>query len=609
MLIGPVFTRELVTQPRRTQHHILRTVYPLALWVLVLTAWMVLAGTQRIRNISDMARFGTILFQILATLNLAILTFLSAVTAASAVAQEKDKKTLVLLLMTQLSNHEVVLGKLFAALLEVFVMFVAAAPLFLLLPLFGGVDYRQVGTALAITAATIYLAGSLGSLIALAQEKTYQTLSTTALALVGWLALAEGAYFVLPRIGASAHVTDLVAACSPWQALWGGALTAFSPPQNVGGLPLPWAYTVFALVLAVVLNGIAVLRLRAWNPGRETFAPTPPETADAVADSAVQDNMQPHGEAARSHHIDARVRKVSTSSRQVWDNPILWRETQTRAYGRKMILVRLAYWSLFVLTMLALHDLIIPGKITAAGQNSVIPPTAQVLVPFFVLSLVIVNSLAVTSITNERDGGALELIMVTDLSPREFTLGKIGGVLWVTREMVLLPIVAAMYMWLNGALYLESFLCLAAGMLVMNVFGVMLGIHYGCHYANSRSAIGVSLATVFFLFLGIVTLIVLMISFSGSFQLQLAPFLAFIVGGCVSMYVALGSRKPSAAILAASIFLPPATFVAITSFLLGHVLSVFLLIAGFYGFTTLALLIPALAEFDFAMGRSKAVEE
>ena len=78
------------------------------------------------------------------------------------------------------------------------------------------------------------------------------------------------------------------------------------------------------------------------------------------------------------------------------------------------------------------------------------------------------------------------------------------------------------------------------GLLVMDLFVAMLGIHCGMTYANSRVAIGVSLGTVFFLFLGITICILMMISFSGSFHVQLAPFLAFILGGGVGLYVSLG---------------------------------------------------------------------
>jgi ABC-type transport system involved in multi-copper enzyme maturation permease subunit len=169
VLIGPIFTRELVTAPRRPQHFVYRTVYGVALFVLMCTAWLVLAGTQIVRNIQDMARFGSILFLILAPLQLALMTFLAAIRSASAVAQEKDRKTILLLLMTRLTNHELVLGKLLASLLDVLVMLATALPIFMLLTLFGGVSLAQVGRVFAVTLATVLVAGSLGSTVALAR--------------------------------------------------------------------------------------------------------------------------------------------------------------------------------------------------------------------------------------------------------------------------------------------------------------------------------------------------------------------------------------------------------------------------------------------------------
>ena len=88
MLIGPVFTREAVTTTRRARFYVNRAVYVAALFVLMCTAWLVLAGTQVIRNVGDMARFGSILFQIVAPLQLSLMLFFSAVLAARAVAQE-----------------------------------------------------------------------------------------------------------------------------------------------------------------------------------------------------------------------------------------------------------------------------------------------------------------------------------------------------------------------------------------------------------------------------------------------------------------------------------------------------------------------------------------
>ena len=97
----------------------------------------------------------------------------------------------------------------------------------------------------------------------------------------------------------------------------------------------------------------------------------------------------------------------------------------------------------------------------------------------------------------------------------------------------------------------------------------------------------------------------IMISFSRSFETQLAPFLIITVFGTIGLFVALGLRNPSPAILTASAFLPFITFHAITSFALQHYLMVFLETATVYGFTTAAMMIPAIAEFDIAMGRTK----
>ena len=316
-------------------------------------------------------------------------------------------------------------------------------------------------------------------------------------------------------------------------------------------------------------------------------------------------------EAARSRHVDARRRKSSGATREVWDNPILWREVCTWAYGRKVLIIRLGYLALFAMAWLGLSRFLGETQGSeAGGLAAVVPAATQALAPFFLVSLVIINALAVNSITNERDGQALDLLLVTDLSPREFVTGKLAGVLWITKEMVVLPLVLCGYLYWRGELGLENLVYLTAGLLVMDVFVSMLGVHSGLTYANSRTAISVSLGAVFFLFVGVVTCIVMMVSFSGSFQTQLTPFLAFIMGGSIGLYVALGSRNPSSAIFWASLLLPVATFFAIVSFVLrDRELTVFLVIAATYGFTTAAILIPAISEFDIAMGRTKTAEE
>ena len=615
MFIGPVFARELVTTPRRPQHYLTRSVYVTALLVLMCTAWLVVAGTQIIRNVGDMARFGASLFQVLAPLQLALITFLAALGSASAVALEKDRRTLILLLLTRLRNSELVLGKLFASLLDIVTMIAVAIPLFLLVTLFGGVDPAQVWRSAAITLATALAAASLGSTLALWREKTFQTLALTFLGIVLWVALGEivASGRLFERMAGQSSGTWAVA-LSPWRAILAaarplvGASTSADATNHALGILLYLGNTVAA---AVVLNAIAIARVRVWNPSRELMPIAPVEVEEADERAGASTGEPDGAEAARQTHVDSRQHRTRGKSRKVWDNPILWREIRTWAYGRKVLVIRVVYALLFVLAAAALQQTIDSGAATRRGEDlaAIIPPAARPLAPFLLLSAVIITALAVTSITSERDGQALDLLLVTDLTPKEFVLGKIGGVLYVTWPMSLLPLGLCGYLWWHGGLSLEDLLFLAGGLATVIFFVVMLGIHCGMIYANSRTAIGVSLGTVFFLFLGIITCMVMMISFSGSFQTQQAQFLMVILGGSLGLYVALGSRNPSPAIGLASLGLPALTFYAITSYSLHHYLAVFLVVVAVYSFTTAAMMVPAITEFDIAMGRKTKSEE
>jgi ABC-type transport system involved in multi-copper enzyme maturation permease subunit len=292
----------------------------------------------------------------------------------------------------------------------------------------------------------------------------------------------------------------------------------------------------------------------------------------------------------------------------VWDNPVLWRETCTWAYGRKVLIVKVGYLFVAAAAVLGLNQAI--ATASAEASVALLPAPTLPMALFFLISLVMVNALAVTSITSERDGQALDLLLVTDISPREFVLGKLLGVLWVTREMVLLPLALCGYLWWREGITGENLAFILIGLAVMNVFVAMLGIHCGMSYANSRSAIGISLGVVFFLFLGIGICMAIMVFFSGSFQIQLAPFVAFVLGGGVGLLVALGHRNASKAIHIAAFGLPLATFYAITSFVLrNQELWVFLVSIVAYGFTTAAMMVPAIGAFDIAMGRTKTAED
>lgn len=557
----------------------------------MMTAWLVLTGTQLLRDIGDVARFSSGLFQILAPLQMALAMFFSALFTASSVSQEKERRTLILLLMTDLSNCEIVLGKLLASLLNVFVLILAALPLFVGLTLMGGVELWRVFQVFAVTLFGALAAGSLGSTVALWREKSFQALALTVLALVFWIGIWEVIAFASSRNPmAGAEWQAWAAAFSPWRAV----LEASTPEiVSAGALARLWqpetAFLFVAASVSLLLNAAAILRVRIWNPSREIR-----RGRATVRDGSQVESPRAEKVGADHEQLAPMTPAAAQRTRRVWDFPILWREIRTRAYGRKTLIIRAAYWGMSVLTFLS---------VSAIDVKDALGLTA-VTIAFFLLSLVLINAQAVTSLSTERDAKTLDLLLVTDLSPKEFVFGKLGGVLFNTKEMVLLPIVLAIYLWSRGALNLENTVYMVAGLLVMNVFVGVLGVHCGLIHPNSRIAIATSLGTVFFLFLGIATCMRIMVAFSGSFGYQLAPFLAFMLGGGIGLYILLGARNASSAILWAAFTCPFLTFWSITSFLQSDTLGPFLVASATYIFATLAMLVPAISEFDWTSGRT-----
>ena len=560
-MLGAVFEREVQAVPRARGLFVARAVYCGALLGIVATCWLVVTGTQAVTTAGDTARFGATLLRILAPLQLSLAMLAAAMTSTVAVTSEKDRRTLELLLISRLSDGQLVLGKLAGSLLRVMLLLLAAVPVFVIASLFGGVTMPQLVRLFVVTVAAALAAASVATCIAFWKDTTFQALAITTFALVAWVAIGE---VVAGRFGAAVG-----AQVSPARAVF----AAITPTG--GDTLLPFLAVAAALIVAA--NVVAVSRVRAWNTTQEMRRQ--PEAAGGAA----------------------RAASAKRPSRVVWDNPVLWREICTRAHGKALLLVRLAWLLLFAA---AVAGIVAEARRPRPDGLAV----AVAVVPMARASLLAVAAMAVTSITTERDRGALDVLLVTDLEPSEFVWGKLFGVLTAAREIVLLPLVLCGALAATRITTIENAIYMALGLAVLLFFAAVLGLHAGLSHTSSRRAIAVALGTVAFLFVGVSTAMRIMVAFGSSFELQLAPFLAVIVGGAIGLYAALSARNPSPAIGWASALLPALTFVAITGFLQGNALQVFLVAAAAYGFATLAMLVPAIGAFDLLTGRTTTGE-
>lgn len=617
-MLGPIFVREWLTVPRRPRNYAIRTVYLILPWMLGITAWQMLVGWGQTATLGDAARFGARLFQLITTwVELPLVIFFSALTAATAVSREKDRRTFVLLLMTDMRNYQIVLGKFLGSMLQLALLMTAMIPIMCLLLLLGGIAPQQVLEAVVVVYSSAFAAGALGVLIALWRDKTFQTLAMTVLAVVLYLCMVE-ALAVLPwaagKIGSLGDVVtaDAVETAQGWLGPWRALRSVLDPViETESGtvsvtIPAAYGYAACMMLLTVLLNVWGILRLRVWNPSGEPIMQRErPEDVEAE-----------EKDRAKAHAAPGMARAV-------WENPILWRETRTRAYGRRPFLVKFAYFlAAGMLTYFA-----VAGLSTPDGPSLAI----YVLVLVGVLSLLLVSAQAVTAITTERDGGALDLLLVTDLSPNEFIFGKLLGILYNTKEYLLPPLALAVAYACLGLLATparshpemwaskntEAGFALGGAILLLLGFAAVLGVHVALRNENSTAAIVNTLGTVFFLSFGTGVCVVLIIINGRRFEAQWFSFIFFLAAGIGGLWWVLSGERPSSALTLASFLLPIGVFYTVTNILVGKPGSIesadplvpFLVIAGSFGLALAAMLVPLLSEFDVALGRTTGGQE
>lgn len=581
-MVGPILARELLVTPRRPRFHVLRSAYLGLFFVLMWTAWQVIIGFQRVQRPGDLAEFHSILFQFMAFGQLGLVLFAASLAGAGTITYEKDRRTFVLLLITRLYDWEIIVHKFLCGLVHVVGLVLTMLPLFMLLVLLGGVSFAQLAQVYAVTLGAAVLGCACGVLIADWREKTFQSVALTILAVVLSILFIE----VVAEVVGDANIWGVGVSyfcdcLSPMRAI--GAAVLADAANMTRSMPVhpAWGCLVTSVVIAAGYIVLAIVKMRDWNPRGETIEQREGDQA---------------GNAARRRSAESRV---------IWDNPVLWREVRTLAYGTRPIIIKLAY--LLVLAILVWW-LASAGLTESLAWKDLVVRCYLPLALFAVVSLVLVNAQAVASVTSERDLRSVDLLLVTDITPREFVFGKLAGITYNVKEMFAGPIIVLVLLYFGWRLISPiGMIYSAVTLAVFAAFAAVLGMHAALRYDTTRIAFANSLGTMFLLLVGILICLFLILV-SGRLEYQWTSFIVFIVLGSIGLWVSLRANAPSGAIALTASVAPFATFYCVIAFLLHERTLPFLVGASIYSFAVAAMLIPMLNEFDVATGRTTAGE-
>lgn len=287
MNINPVLLKELKVKMRGWRAAGIIALYLLILSLVALfiiyTTFMNPYGSSIDPQVSIGAYTG------LAVVQFILIMFIVPALTAGAIAGEREKQTLDLVLCTRLKPISIITGKLFASTSQTLLLIVSSLPLFSMVFLFGGISIKEVIQLFAFYIVTAVTIGCIGIFFSTCLKRTTAATVFT-YGMVAFLCFGTifiGVFYIrifynwnydsfLPILYSN-PLTGFGSLLAGQFGYSGGGMNIFpgmyltNPAQGTAKAIEPWLVNViFDVILSAVLLVMSALRI---NPVRKSFFP------------------------------------------------------------------------------------------------------------------------------------------------------------------------------------------------------------------------------------------------------------------------------------------------------------------------------------------------
>lgn len=412
-LVGPLFDKELRVAGRRRRNYALRFAYVVLLTVFIATIWVpevrfggsLVVQRTRMEMAAKQLTRGIVWFQFFAAQLVAVIMM------STAISDEVYGRTLGVLMITPLSSLQVVLGKLFSRLFQVFLLVATTLPLLAIVRVLGGVPWSYLVLSLYITLTTVLFVGSVGVFFSSFCRRAHTVVIVTTLGIVFLFAfLPFVSYILLGRVLYDEQLFLVFSYQNPYVLLLRCTEYMLSPRRTavvpVSSLVSCGLFLVlgtgFLLASSVrLVRGVALRRAM----GQPTFL-------EYLRRKGLEDDEVEHVPQKRGGRI-----------RRVVGPPMIWKELVCVLSRRQKLAVALAVGIEIMLVFVAY---------TFPAIAAVIGYTQTHLLYIWVflgLGVLFTLSASATIISAERESRAWPVLLVTPLTDRDILLGKFVGVL------------------------------------------------------------------------------------------------------------------------------------------------------------------------------------
>jgi len=359
-------------------------------------------------TIQDMAGIGSGFFRAIVSTQISLVLLAAPAATAGAICQDKARGNLMQLLMTDLSNTEIVLGKLAGRILPVLAMVGCTLPVLTLCTLLGGIDPLTLAGAFVMSLSLAVFVCAIAFAFSIWGTKSHEVLLATYAVLAIWmLAFPVWMFFTswrgfppLPHWAIVAH---------PY-------LLAFAPydrPGEVGIIDF-LGFTAVALFLSAVLLTLSITKMRAVVVGQADHP---------VARRSVR-GWSPFG-LGQGPALDA--------------SPVLWYEWHRKRPSPWIRgVIRLYFGLALGFSLIAIDDSLRPST-RLLGWFPAFVNAFQVA-----MGLPLLLIAATTALAEERTRGSLDVLLTTPLSSRSIVLAKWWSVFREVPRLLWLPSLVAL---------------------------------------------------------------------------------------------------------------------------------------------------------------------
>ena len=404
--LGPVFVYESLVNSRRWQIYAGRSIFVLVLLLGLLLVWTsTVHDTHSWSLIQALSQVGEQFFYTIATIQLFLVLLAAPGATAGAICLDRARGTLTHMLCTDLSDSEIVLGKLAARLAPVFGLVLCGWPVMAMATMLGGIDPDALLGSLFVSLAIAVLGCSLALALSVRATKAHEVLMVVYMFWAAWL-LAIPFWQLLQAVFGTTGIPDWFWKANPFVLVY----APYTHPGYTGFYDFA-VFIAVALSISAALIGWTILRLR------RSFASHEERTLK------------------RPRRFLAWFRPLAWLPGPSLDfNPILWRECRR---SRASKLTRFV-WGVYVLASVTATALVFRQLATKPFNmwSDSVALCAGLEIAF---GFLFVSAQAPTALTEEKVRGSLDVLLATPLTTRAIVLAKWWGAYRVVPLLAILP--------------------------------------------------------------------------------------------------------------------------------------------------------------------------